>query len=332
MPPSPTPTGTNLPHSVTSRARQTSSAERIAKYTIISCKSVFPSLDCLSLIKSDIFLNSEIALAGATLTAVYESTIGRARAIRELEAQGASSDSGIIRERTYIGQLGKLSVHIDAAKTYRHNTALLSASTALNSGLVAFAFFSLREHIISPVLADTRSSANQTGDVDRSLTWSTMRMHHLEDSALTGALLGGAFNAWKRGPRGVLPGAFTASLACTALQLLVNELDVQRVRYVSRSSRSGSSSTFAPVLSVSEAQNAQNATSSDANRSSFGDRVLAFLGITKVDGIEYLRRLKAKRDAHLARIRELEAQIEEEKRESNDGPEKDKNESNGRPG
>ncbi|KAL5511181.1 hypothetical protein ACEPAH_4396 [Sanghuangporus vaninii] len=322
MPPSSNPTETDSP---LSGVRQTSSAERIAKYTVISCKSVFPSLDCFSLIESNIFLNSEIALAGATLTGVYESTIGRARAIRELEARRASSDSGIVSGRTNIGQLGKLGEHIDAAKIYRHNTALLTASAALNSGLVAFAFFSLREHVISPVLAGTRSSISQTGDVDRPLTWSTMRMHHLEDSALTGALLGGVFNAWKRGSRGVLPGAFTASLACTTLQLLVNELDVQRVRYVSHSDRS---STSASVLSASESQ---NATSTDANQRSFGERVLAFLGITKVDDTEYLRRLKAKRDKHLARIRELEAQIEKERRENDDRPEKDENESNGRP-
>ncbi|KAL5529676.1 hypothetical protein ACEPAG_5661 [Sanghuangporus baumii] len=308
MPPNPTPTDTNAHKNVISRGRQTSPAERIAKYTVIS------------------------SLAGATLTAIYESTRGRARAIRELEARRASSDSGIVRERINVGQLGKLSEHIDTAKTYRHNTALLSASAALNSGLVAFAFFSLREHVISPVLADTRSSSSQIRNADQPLTWSTMRIHHLEDSALTGALLGGVFNAWKRGPRGVLPGAFTASLACTALQLLVNELDVQRVRYVSRLSRPESSSTSASGFSVSEAQNAQSATSTDANRSSFGERVLAFLGITKVDDTEYIRRLKAKRDAHLARIRELETQIEEERRESDDGPEKDKNESNDRPG
>ncbi|OCB86784.1 hypothetical protein A7U60_g6246 [Sanghuangporus baumii] len=275
------------------------------------------SLDCFSLIKSNTFLISEIALAGATLTAVYESTIGRARAIRELEARRASSDTGIVSGRTKVGQLGNLGEHIDAAKTYRHNTALLTASAALNSGLVAFAFFSLRELVISPVLAGTRSSTSQTGGVDQPLTWSTMRMHHLEDSALTGVVLGGAFNAWKR--------AFTASLACTALQLLVNELDVQRVRYVSHSGRS---STSAYVLSASESQ---NATSADANRPSFGERVLTFIGITKVDDTEYLRRLKAKRDAHLARIRELEAQIEKERRNSDDRSEKDEHDSNGRP-
>ncbi|KAL5532688.1 hypothetical protein ACEPAF_4462 [Sanghuangporus sanghuang] len=322
MPPSSNPTETNSP---LSRARQTSSAERIAKYTVISCKSVFPSLDCFSLIKSNIFSISEIALAGATLTAVYESTIGRARAIRELEARRASSDTVVVSGRTKVGQLGNLGEHIDAAKTYRHNTALLTASAALNSGLVAFAFFSLRELVISPVLAGTRSSTSQTGGVDQPLTWSTMRMHHLEDSALTGVVLGGAFNAWKKGPRGILPGAFTSSLACTALQLLVNELDVQRVRYVSHSGRS---STSASVLSASESQ---NATSAETNQPSFGERVLTFIGITKVEDTEYLRRLKAKRDAHLVRIRELEAQIEKERRNSDDRSEKDENESNGRP-
>lgn len=55
--------------------------------------------------------------------------------------------------------------------------------------------------------------------------------------------------------------------------------------------------------------------------------MLSILGITKLDDEEYLRRLKAKRDKHLARIRELESQIEEEKRNSggmDDRPDQDK--------
>ena len=39
------------------------------------------------------------------------------------------------------------------------------------------------------------------------------------------------------GPRGVLPGSITASLACAAVQLAVNEAHVQRVRYISRNTR-----------------------------------------------------------------------------------------------
>lgn len=47
---------------------------------------------------------------------------------------------------------------------------------------------------------------------------------------------------------------------------------------------------------------------------SYLNRALSLIGITRVDDTEYLRRLKAKREIHRGRIRELETQIEEEGR------------------
>ena len=78
---------------------------------------------------------------------------------------------------------------------------------------------------------------------------------------------------------------------------------------------------------MTSAANDQASTSTDSNEPSFGERMLSILGITKLEDEEYLRRLKAKRDKHLARIRELESQIEEEKRNSggmDDRPDQDK--------
>ena len=40
---------------------------------------------------------------------------------------------------------------------------------------------------------------------------------------------------------------------------------------------------------------------------SYMERALSLIGITRVDDAEYLKRLKAKREMHLKRIRELEA-------------------------
>ncbi|EJD02385.1 uncharacterized protein FOMMEDRAFT_147370 [Fomitiporia mediterranea MF3/22] len=208
----------------------------------------------------------------------------------------------------------RLNGRTDAAKFYRHNTPLLSAAAALNSGIVAFAFFTLREHAISPVLSNARSkTSDKSGRGDeneRPLTWSMMRTYHLEDSALTGALLGGGLNAWMKGPKGIIPGMVTASLACSTLQLIVNELDVRRIRYVSsRTSRSSSITTLnADGVNVSDSTTAEsgNTPTDSDSQPGMGERLLRLIGITKVDDTEYLRRLKAKREKYLERIRELE--------------------------
>ena len=127
----------------------------------------------------------------------------------------------------------------------------------------------------------------------------------------------------------MFPGAFTASLACTALQLVVNEFDVRRVRYVSSRSSRPATSTSVPSTSqtrhsTDDPTNSESlfvagsgadglqATGTDVSASepesgpSFGERMLAFIGITRVDDEEYLRRLKARRERYLTRIRELE--------------------------
>lgn len=69
-----------------------------------------------------------LALAGAVLTAAYESTRGSAKASRVYEAEQAK------KPRT---ALGGQQLH-----PYRHPVGLLAGSAALNSGIVAFCFFS----------------------------------------------------------------------------------------------------------------------------------------------------------------------------------------------
>lgn len=68
-----------------------------------------------------------LALAGAALTAAYESTRGSAKASRVYEAEQAQ------KPRT---ALGGQQLH-----PYRHPVGLLAGSAALNSGIVAFCFF-----------------------------------------------------------------------------------------------------------------------------------------------------------------------------------------------
>ncbi|KAH8116887.1 hypothetical protein DFH11DRAFT_1137345 [Phellopilus nigrolimitatus] len=286
----------------TSKAtRRDSTPEKIAIYTVAS------------------------SLSGALFTAAYESTLGRARVLREREAAAAPSTPDL---------------RLNGVKPYRHPTALLSASAALNSGAVGFCFFSLREYVVSPALASrSREEDGHDGrnEVERGtpLTWSAMRMQHIPDTALTSALLGGAFNAWKRGLSGVPSGALTAALACTALQFLVNEASVQRIRFVSafqpqlappasslpaspvsnalHDSAPASANPTIPPSTAGEWTSTEGAGTApsgtkveETSAPSFGQRVLGLLGLTKLSDEDYVRHLKAKRDKHLARINELE--------------------------
>lgn len=79
-----------------------------------------------------------------------------------------------------------------------------------------------------------------------------MRFHNLADTAISAGLLGGGLNFVRRrfslhiiqflalivypfhtvGPRGLLPGVVTATLACSTLQLLFNEIRVARIKWM----------------------------------------------------------------------------------------------------
>ncbi|THG99445.1 hypothetical protein EW145_g7265 [Phellinidium pouzarii] len=266
----------------------------------------------------------EGSLTGALLTAAYESTRGRSRALREREAVTAPSSSQAAPN-----------LRPNGVNPYRHPTALLSASAALNSGVVGLFFFSesCRTDLLIPGAGSSLSSVSsaymsvgsRNGGESAMLTWSAKRMYHVPDTAITSALLGGAFNAWKRGLMAIPSGAFTAALACTTLQILVNELDVQRIRFVSARQGSASPSVASDISANSDSPSTslETASTGAAEQSeqapSFGQRLLGFIGITKVSEEEYLRRLKARREMHLARIRELE----EEQQRSEESIEKE---------
>ena len=90
---------------------------------------------------------------------------------------------------------------------------------------------------------------------------------------------------------GILPGALTASLVCSILQLGYNELRVWRVHYVSR-------------------QHGEAALDSKPSTPSrpLRERLLLLLGIHRMSTEEYLMKLKKQREEALRRIAELEAE------------------------
>jgi len=84
------------------------------------------------------------------------------------------------------------------------------------------------------------------------LTYNEIRLHNMADTAISAGFLGGSLNLVRRrsffhinqysslivcpfhtvGPRGLLPGVVTATLACSALQLLFNEVRVTRIKWM----------------------------------------------------------------------------------------------------
>ena len=104
------------------------------------------------------------------------------------------------------------------------------------------------------------------------------------------------------GYRRALPGAVTSALFCATLQLIGNEFGVWRVKYVSRR----------------QAPNQTTPAADNIPAESWTQLLFRSIGFQQVAQDAYLSRLKRERDAYLARIAELEKQIEEEKRKESD--------------
>ncbi|KII88292.1 hypothetical protein PLICRDRAFT_54134 [Plicaturopsis crispa FD-325 SS-3] len=182
-------------------------------------------------------------------------------------------------------------------------TGALVASAALNGGLTAATFFSIREVAVSPLFDYLRSSGAQgTGSslatsLAAPLSWSDMRTHKVLDSALSGSITGGLLNAWKRGPSGALPGITTGGVLLALAQLVLNEVDVMRVKSMSRLSQ--------PAPPVPQTP-----------QRPLWHRLLDRIGVHRLTDDEYLAKMKASRDTYLQRIRELEKEIEDEAHDS----------------
>ncbi|KIO13418.1 hypothetical protein M404DRAFT_12371 [Pisolithus tinctorius Marx 270] len=189
-----------------------------------------------------------------------------------------------------------------------HPPARLALFSAVNGGLAAATFFSIREYIVGPVLTlthvgnhhtrrkESESAVDGFTGTEPALSWSHIRTSRLLDSAISGGIAGGVLNAWKRGKVGLVPGLGTGALLCTLLQWGVNELHIFRIRHVYR--------TITTMQTVSyQHQEAE----------SWGDRILSAFG-RRVSNDDYLKRLKTERDTYLRRIEELERELQEKPR------------------
>ena len=101
------------------------------------------------------------------------------------------------------------------------------------------------------------------------------------------------------------------SLFCAGGQLLYNELGVQRVKFVSRTSPAASTRLPLPI-------DTGNHELSVPKKPLF-DRMVRAIGLKKVSDEEYLAQIKGERATHLRRIAELEAKLKADKDVKRDG-------------
>lgn len=196
-------------------------------------------------------------------------------------------------------------------------------------------YVGIREYIASPALAsflegstynrrlaELRQRRRAVLQLGENISWWDLRLYKLPDSVVSGAITGSILNSWKRtsfcvsffrvfirlifdssgGRAGIVPGVTTGGFVCAVLQMLYNEAEVARVKYIIRNLPS------APVSGVSPPQ-------SPAQPSKpLSERILNALGFEKISDEVYLERLKRTRDESLRRIAELEGELEEERR------------------
>jgi hypothetical protein len=132
------------------------------------------------------------------------------------------------------------------------------------------------------------------------------------------------------GRAGVAPGLSTGMAVCTLVQYLFNEAEVARVRYVLRTLEFDGAKPFlvTPILHhLSQDPSTARGGDSLPMRATMSPAVADLPAVpkkplserimdrffSKVSDEEYLAKLKRKRDAHLARIEVLKAQVEAEK-------------------
>jgi len=170
----------------------------------------------------------------------------------------------------------------------------LAASAALNTGIASATFFSIREYAVTPALASALPLARMKSPEipSDSLTWSALRMNHLLDTCISGGITGGLLHSIRAGVRGILPGTTTGAFACTLLQLLYNEVGILRLKWVARS--------------LGEFHQAE-----PVPPSTF-ERIFAAFGLQKLSDDAYLTLLKQSRARYIARINQLQVEMERE--------------------
>jgi len=198
--------------------------------------------------------------------------------------------------------------------------APLAVSAAINGGIAGATFFSFREYVVNHTVLLALPAASHYRRIrewyttsshlrvpEQSFTLWDMRINQVPESAISGAFTGAVLNAWKRGPKGAVPGMNTGMIACSLIQLLYNEAGVARVKYVMKTMQASRDTPLPPAV-----QEIPNASHSDSPRPAF-ERILSMLGFHRMSNEEYLERLKEKRDGYLRRIAELEQEAERKK-------------------
>ncbi|KAG8766471.1 hypothetical protein FRC12_006867 [Ceratobasidium sp. 428] len=201
--------------------------------------------------------------------------------------------------------------------------SLMGFAAGINSGIAGLTFFALREYVISPALVlslDTPEYARRRTSLGISSPFPSsgstagtpsdelraIRQTKLPDTAISGAVTGAGLNYWRRGARGIIPGATTAALACVFLQYLANELAVQRIRYVANtptpvSVASTLQSTSATITSPSVPTPPPKPLSQK-----IVDTISHVIPLTRLDDKDYLQRLEHRRDVLDGKIDRLQ--------------------------
>jgi len=199
---------------------------------------------------------------------------------------------------------------------------ILVGTAAINSGITAGTFFSIREFGISPVLIQVApwkqyvhrrrelgiGNALNDAPTSEKLSWSELRTDRLFDSGVAGAVTGGLLRGLKTGRHAIVSGAVAASAACIVLQYTCNELGIARLRYISKLQEENKSLITQPSTQL------QNGKQVYEPSGSVFQQLLKAVGLIPVSDEEYLAKLKRTREVYLKRMVELENQVEEEKR------------------
>ncbi|KAF8969645.1 hypothetical protein BDZ97DRAFT_2072267 [Flammula alnicola] len=200
---------------------------------------------------------------------------------------------------------------------------IVVAAATINSGVTGATFFTVREFSVSPALnrvapwaqyAQRRRELGIDAPSSEALSPSPialpeLRTNKLLDSGVSGAVTGGLLRGIRSGRRAALPGMLTGAVACTLLQYGYNQLNLLRLRYISKVKGEDRTTGDVPVLRTGS----DGTTQAGERPVSFLEAVLKTIGMKPISDEEYLAKLKKTREVYLTRIAELEGQAEEER-------------------
>ncbi|KAJ6630597.1 hypothetical protein B0H10DRAFT_836527 [Mycena sp. CBHHK59/15] len=209
----------------------------------------------------------------------------------------------------------------------------LALASAFNSAVSAATFFTIREYVVSPTISATVDYSRQRGEAvaenkatPEHLSWSRLRTHNLIDSGLSGAITGGILRGIVSGRRMTAPAAVTTGVACVILQAVYNELGIQRIKYVGKTLSQNSPNTLLPSPQDTLSPDAQTAwpapdvtlqeeaNAEPAAKPLVTARILGIFGVKMLSDDEILVKLKRQRDEHLVKIKELEKELEDDRK------------------